>query len=304
MKKFVLYKSSEEPHRIAESEFEKYTENKKPFKQFFGGSNHYYATCPECENTIQLKGLYTSDKKYGAHAGKYIEGLNPFNFNNYIYCPRAVKGKHVPKDARKEEISPKDIEIYNIIRDNFDIAIEYAKKHLGYYISDAKAKDMLYVYYNSQGWLYPHSTVNNIPFMLCYLQSAINPYGLCVRKNSELENAILKTVDLQTEPISDGNIGKYYNKLLPKRGYCILSMMIYNHQFKEDDTGTLKEFISIHISKNISQNPERYEGQSLVDLKIQIPELDFVNFINLEHRYRNKNLLDYSHQLMPELQLE
>lgn len=304
MKKFVLYKSSEEPHRIAEGEFEKYTENKKPFKQFFGGSNHYYATCPECENTIQLKGLYTSDKKYGTHTGKDISELNPLNYDNYIYCPRSVKGHHIKRDERKKVITQKDINIYNALRDNFDLAINFAKKHFGYYISNKKAKEMLSVFYHSNGWLYPHCTVNNIPFMLCYLQVAVNPYGLFIRKDSDFEKAIKKTHDLKLIPV-EGNLGKSYNKLMPDSNkYLPLSMMIYNHNFKEDSDGTLKESINIHISKNISQNPERYEGQSLVDLKIQIPELDFVNFINLEHRYRNKNLLDYSHQLMPELHFE
>lgn len=112
MKDFVLYSSLETPHTISKESFEKYTKNEFPFKQIYGGKNHYYATCPECENPIQIKGLYSSDRKYGAHTGKDITGLNPFDFLNYIYCPRSVQGRHVPKDVRKEVISPKDIAIY------------------------------------------------------------------------------------------------------------------------------------------------------------------------------------------------
>ena len=72
MKNFVLYSSSEIPHKISKEEFEKYTKNQFPFKQNYGGKICYYATCPECENPIQIRGLYTSERKYGAHTGKNI----------------------------------------------------------------------------------------------------------------------------------------------------------------------------------------------------------------------------------------
>lgn len=301
MKDFVLYSSLETPHTIAKDEFEKYTKSEFPFKQKYNGKNHYYATCPECENPIQLKGLYNGDRKYGAHTGKDVNGLNPFNYLNYIYCPRAVQGRRVPKEVRKEVISPKDIAIYKTIRDNFDLAVVFAKKHLGYYISDDKAKECLATYYASQGWLYPHSTVNNIPFMLFYLQPAFNPYGLLIKKDSALEKSILNTQDLKLEPIS-GKSSKYYNKLLPNsRQYMSLTMMLWNHQFKEDENGSLKESINVEICKDISQNPEIHEWQTLLDKKIKIPELEFVKFINSKATYRNSDLQDYAHQLMPTL---
>ena len=301
MKDFVLHSSLEIPHRICEEEFEKCTKSEFPFKQNYNGKNHYYATCPECENPIQIKGLYSSDRKYGAHTGKTIDGLNPFNYSNYIYCPRAVQGKRVPKDVRKEIVSPKDIAVYNTLRDNFDLAVVFAKKHLGYYISDGRAKDCLATYYASQGWLYPHSTVNNIPFMIFYLQPAFNPYGLWVKKDSELEKSILKRKDLKLKQIN-GKSGEYYNKLFPNsQRFMALTMMLWNHQFKEEADGSLKESINIEICKDISQNLEMHEWQTLVNKKIKIPELEFVKFINSKVTYRNKDLQDYAHQLMPPL---
>ena len=304
MKNFVLYHSSETPHTICKSEFEKYTKSEFPFKQNQDGKNHYYATCPECENPIQIRGLYSSDRKYGAHTGKSIDGLNPFNYENYIYCPRAVKGRHVPKETRKEVNSSKDIAVYNAIRNNFDLAVSFAKKHLGYYISNEKAKECLATYYTSQGWLYPHSTVNNIPFMLFYLQPALNPYGLWIKKGSELEKSILETKELKLVRIS-AESNEHYNRLLPNsRQYMSLTMMLWNHQFKEDESGSLKESINIQICKDVSQNPEIHEWQTLLDKKILIPELEFTRFINSKKTYRNKELQDYARQLMPELELK
>ena len=176
------------------------------------------------------------------------------------------------------------------------------KKYLGYYISDDRAKDCLAGYCASQGWLYPHSTVNNLPFMLFYLQPAINPYGLFVKKNSPLEKSVLMTKDLKLEEVG-GKAGEYYRKLLPdSREYMSLTMMIWNHHFKEDEKGTLKESINIQISKDISRNPQRHEWQTLIDQKIEIPELEFVKFINSQTAYRNKELQDYAHHLMTPLQ--
>lgn len=299
MKNFVLYSSLEVPHKISKEEFEKYTKSQFPFKQNIGGKICYYATCPECENPIQIRGLYTSERKYGAHTGKNIIGFNPFNYENYIYCPRAVKGKHVKKEERKKVSSKKDIAVYNTLRDNFDLAVSYAKKHLGYFISDDEAKKCLETYYESQGWLYPHSTVNNIPFMLFYLQPAINPYGLLIRKGSELEKAILEVKDLKLESIS-GKSKKYYNSLTRSGSHYIsLTMMLWHHQFKEEESGLLNESINIEISKDISKKKEVHDWQTLVEQRIPIPELGFIKFINAKTVYRNKKLQDFAHKLMP-----
>lgn len=304
MNDFVLYSSLETPHAICQSEFEKYTKNAFPFKQNYDGKNHYYATCPECENPIQIRGLYSSDRKYGAHTGKNIDGLNEFNYENYIYCPRAVKGMHVPKEIRKEEMSQKDIAVYNTVRNNFDLAVAFAKKHLGYFISDSKAEECLQTYFVSQGWMYPHSTVNNVPFMLFYLQPAMNPYGLWIKKNSELEQSIQKVKELKLEKVS-GKASEIYSKLMVNgKKYLQLTMMLWNHQFKEDEKGSLKESINIQICKNISQNSETNEWEILMDKKIQIPELEFMRFINSEKAIRNEELQNFAYELMPPLQLD
>lgn len=301
MKHFVLYSSKETPHLISESEFEKHTKNEFPFKQKEDDKNRYYATCPECENPIQIRGLYTNDNPYGAHAGKDINGLNKFDYDNYMYCPRAVQGKRLPKESRKKVTTEKDITIYNTIRENFDLAVAFAKKYLGYYISDDKAKECLEIYYASEGWLYPHSTVNNIPFIIFYLQPALNPYGLLVKKDSELEKAILTTKDLKLETVK-GKIGEHYTKLTPNSNqYMSLTMMIWNHVFKEDESGALKESVNIEICKDISKNLQMHDWKTLLDKKINIPELAFVKFINSNSTFRNKDLQEFAKQLMPPL---
>jgi len=298
MKDFVLFRSSEMPHIICKENFEKYTKNEFPFKQIDNGNIHFYATCPECENPIQIKGLYNGKRVYGAHTGKNIKGLNEFNYLNYKYCPRAVKGSHVPKDERKELSSQKDITVYKTIRNNFDLAVAFAKKHLGYYISNNKAKEALDAYYESQGWLYPHSSVNNIPFMLFYLQPAFNPYGLWIRKGGLLEKKILEVKDFELQDI-EGNAGMFYRRLVTKSGgkYLKLTMMLWNHRFKENDNGNLEESIDIQICKDLGLKPEIHEWKEIINVTIKIPELDFSRFINSNKNIRDKDLLEYSNKL-------
>lgn len=137
--------------------------------------------------------------------------------------------------------------------------------------------------------------------MIFYLQPALNPYGLFVKKGSKLEKAVLKTKNLKLEQIN-GKLERYYRKLLPdSQQYMPLTIMLWNHQFKEDENSSLKESINIEICKDVSQNPERHEWKTLVNQRISIPELGFVKFVNSKKHYRNKDLQDYAHQLMTPL---
>ena len=90
------------------------------------------------------------------------------------------------KEEEKNIIIEKNINIYNTVRNYFDKIIEFAELKFGFRISNTLARELIEVYYASESWLYPHSTVNNIPFMLLYLHPSVNPYGLWIRKDSWL----------------------------------------------------------------------------------------------------------------------
>lgn len=197
---------------------------------------------------------------------------------------------------RIEVMSKKEIAIYKIIRDNFDLAVDFAREHLGYYISNGKAKKCLKTYFLSQCWTYPYSTVNNIPFMLFNFEPMINPDGLLIKKGSSLERTIRKTSDLKMEHIS----GLDYNKLLPNsRDGMPLAIILWNHQLDKTESSGLKESICIEISKDVSQNSMRPEWKTLINKKIKIPNDGFIKFINAKTVYRNKKLQDFAHKLMP-----
>lgn len=197
---------------------------------------------------------------------------------------------------RIEVMSKKEIAIYKIIRDNFDFAVDFAREHLGYYISNGKAKKCLKTYFLSQCWTYPYSTVNNIPFMLFNFEPMINPDGLLIKKGSSLERTIRKTSDLKMEHIS----GLDYNKLLPNsRDGMPLAIILWNHQLDKTESSGLKESICIEISKDVSQNSMRPEWKTLINKKIKIPNDGFIKFINAKTVYRDKALQDFAHKLMP-----
>lgn len=188
---------------------------------------------------------------------------------------------------RIEVMSKKEIAIYKIIRDNFDLAVDFAREHLGYYISNGKAKKCLKTYFLSQCWTYPYSTVNNIPFMLFNFEPMINPDGLLIKKGSSLERTIRKTSDLKMEHIS----GLDYNKLLPNsRDGMPLAIILWNHQLDKTESSGLKESICIEISKDVSQNSMRPEWKTLINKKIKIPNDGFIKFINAKTVYRDKAL--------------
>ena len=65
----------------------------------------------------------------------------------------------------------------------------------------------------------------------------------------------------------------------------------------------MHESVNLEICKNISDDPERYKWEELVEQKIEIPEAEFVKFINSSHKYRNEELVGYARQLMPPLEL-
>lgn len=197
---------------------------------------------------------------------------------------------------RIEVMSKKEIAIYKIIRDNFDLAVDFAREHLGYYISNGKAKKCLKTYFLSQCWTYPYSTVNNIPFMLFNFEPMINPDGLLIKKGSSLERTIRKTSDLKMEHIS----GLDYNRLLPNsRDGMPLAIILWNHQLDKTESSGLKESICIEISKDVSQNSMRPEWKTLINKKIKIPNDGFIKFINAKTVYRDKALQDFAHKLMP-----
>ena len=197
---------------------------------------------------------------------------------------------------RIEVMSKKEIAIYKIIRDNFDLAVDFSREHLGYYISNGKAKKCLKTYFLSQCWTYPYSTVNNIPFMLFNFEPMINPDGLLIKKGSSLERTIRKTSDLKMEHIS----GLDYNKLLPNsRDGMPLAIILWNHQLDKTESSWLKESICIEISKDVSQNSMRPEWKTLINKKIKIPNDGFIKFINAKTVYRDKALQDFAHKLMP-----
>lgn len=197
---------------------------------------------------------------------------------------------------RIEVMSKKEIAIYKIIRDNFDLAVDFAREHLGYYISNGKAKKCLKTYFLSQCWTYPYSNVNNIPFMLFNFEPMINPDGLLIKKGSSLERTIRKTSDLKMEHIS----GLDYNKLLPNsRDGMPLAIILWNHQLDKTESSGLKESICIEISKDVSQNSMRPEWKTLINKKIKIPNDGFIKFINAKTVYRDKALQDFAHKLMP-----
>jgi hypothetical protein len=302
MKTFVLRDSREDPVEINEENFKKHTKEKYPFVQDTQEGRRYYAVCPQCENVIQIRGLFHDDRKYGAHAGKSIEGFRPYNLQDYDYCPYSCKGKRLPKERRKplENLNGKDRHVYQTVRDYYDLAVRFAKLKFGFAISNEMARRILEEYILSEGYLYPQNSVSNIPYMLVYLCKGFDPYGMWIRRDSRLARAIGKCPDLRLGETPSPDYGQLLGN--PPGKFISLTMMVHGHTCREKDS-RLSEQVRITISKDVHTDGEYPEWEDLVTVPVPVQEDGFTHFIHspktLEHR--DQELLDMAHRLMPDI---
>ncbi|WP_279716790.1 hypothetical protein [Chelonobacter oris] len=85
--------------------FEAETQKAYPFYQKqTSGYFSQFAICPECNNPVQIIGLYKksahTDKQFAKHCAEPIPHIGIYDKSNYEYCPYRAKRKHFTKDSR------------------------------------------------------------------------------------------------------------------------------------------------------------------------------------------------------------
>lgn len=302
MKYFVLHSINEKPILINETNFEEATKRQYPYVQTIDSQRRYFAICPLCDNPIQIRGLYKKDRKkepYGAHTGKNIKGLNRYIQENYEFCPYAQKGIHLPKDVRKEIVTKREVDIYNLVRDKFNYIVYVIEKHIGMYVTDRFAKELLESFYVSEGWKYPYITSNNIPWMLLYLFKGFNPYGRLIAVDSGIEREIDKCNDLLLEGLDNNDC---YRKLKPaKKGFIKLTAMFWNHQILNENE-VINETVDFQISEDVGYGDE-VKWKTLINLRLVIEENVFLQAVHSHYSNTNRDtrLLILSHEILKPL---
>lgn len=300
MKTFKLRKGVQKIYPISKDIFEDKTEMRKPYYDPMRMYDVQYAVCPQCDNPIEIIGLYkklkNTDNPYGRHYPQNIRGLAEYNQQAYNFCPYASHQKNkVTADTRKEELTEYEKNIYCIMRENFDIAVEVISQELDIKVSASFAERMLSAYVVGKGWLYPYSTPNNIPWMLWYLSWSKPLYKQQIRYGSELYNRILeKCPNVEFLPAYDKN----YRILSNKDGAFLdlrTHMTPHNHLVQDD---SLRETIDFIVGM---VEPDQKLRRIFVK-KLEINQTLFANAIaQSKNKKRNEKLLSMAKEYMPEL---
>lgn len=298
MDTFKLKTGASVPYTIDKQTFEDLTFKRPPYYQKNSeGDIVQYAVCPQCDNPIQIIGLYkksdNTDKPYGRHCPKSIQGLAVYNQQSYDYCIYANPNNKTDKSSRKSRTTNFEINIYNLMRDQFDRIIYILEKELDIKISINLAKRMLKDYVDSEGWLYSWATINNLPWVLGYLSLAKSLYMQPVLKGSALYNAILNNCPTAKFIPYEYN-DKYVILTNKDRQFINIEFCIINHQKKLLDN-KLTETMDLVVRDNTNEKDKRFFTK-----KIIINQNYLLNLINYksEKVYRNEKLLSIAKSLM------
>lgn len=178
MRKFKLRTGVSNPYEINAENFEKLTLKQEPYhKVGKDGVPRDFGVCPACDNPIQLIGLYkkleNTGRPYGKHYSRSLS-FAPYNETAYRFCPYSSNSREVTKESRKKELTDYERNIYNAVRDYFDLAVYIIQQETGIYVGERMARRILEDYLSAEGHMYYWATLYNIPWMLLYRSSCPN----------------------------------------------------------------------------------------------------------------------------------
>lgn len=286
-------------YAISPAEFDEVTERKFPFEQKNTDKRiSLYGICPSCLNPIQLVGMSSESKMspYGKHTGKNVNGLPRWNQKKYEYCPHAAEKsrKQIDENELLPEITDNVIELYNLLRDNFDRVVYVVQKSLDIRCSPKFWKEALKQYLANNAYLYPWLTESNLPYIFALRGMTHNRvFGQRVRIGTELYEKLNKHKYVNMLDVDNQNDD--YRIISNKGGFLNIEFRFAGHQQKAGDGETLVESVRFCIDDLMT-------GKMVYDKRIEFDETYFMNIVNCQKsNYRNKTLLDIANKLMPPL---
>ena len=295
MKKFKIYTGLSTPCEINVENFEQLTRKRKPYHEVGkDGIPRDFGVCPACNNPIQLIGLYkkleNTDHPYGKHYNRSLS-FAPYNEAAYHFCPYSSNSREVKKESRKKELTDYERNIYNAVREYFDLAVYIIQQDTGIYIGERMARRILEDYISEEGHMYYWATLYNIPWMLLYFLRPRPCYGLEVRTGSPLEVFLSSRKDVR---LTQGRHKEYVkvdkvNKFLNLKFVSIL----HKRQVIEDEVKETLHF-NVFLDNNIFPLKELF-GTDMVINEFRFPAL--VQKV----KYRQQWLIDLAKEIMPEI---
>lgn len=166
---FKLDINSRYIHVISKENIEKFTYRRAPWLQIYEGKQSWFAVCPGCDNPIQIVGLF-SDRisPYGKHfvpQGSLEQKINGIVDEDAKDNCSYYRGRKPYNGYIRPPESPIAKTILEILVEQFDRVIYVLEKTIGIKITVNLATQMLRDYKASNSWLYPTSTLENIPWV-------------------------------------------------------------------------------------------------------------------------------------------
>lgn len=178
--------------------FETYSQHSSTYyRKNAVGEMCHFAVCPACNGPVQVIGLYkklaNTDRPYAKHVSHSISNLATYIQENYNYCPFRAKREVYSKATRKVNDGGLHQFIVQKLISKFDKIILFISKKTGIFISLTLAESMLDDYFSSRAYLYPGSTLLNLPLMLAYFMRSRTLFGRIIQGNEKLEQSLIST---------------------------------------------------------------------------------------------------------------
>lgn len=265
------------------------------------GKRRHFAICPACDNPIQIIGLYSRNENapsvYGKHYNKSIK-IAEYNKQMYYFCPYASHKYAITRDSKKPELTDFERNVYNILRENFDIAVRVVEEETGMFISYKMARKMAHCFWANDGHMYYWATLYNIPWLLLMFLDSEPCYGLRVKIGSPLHCLLKKQKEITFESCDWPD---YECVRGADNRFLNLNFATIHHR-RNIVNDELQENMTMFFSKFFDSLPE-----TQFTLKLDINEYCFLNRIHSvsTEKYRkglrSQRLLQIAAEELPEL---
>lgn len=288
-------------HISTVTDFEERTMKRKPFWDSNDGEPVLYAVCPLCDDPIQMIALYRrksdSPRAYGRHVGHDVPGLAKYDQEAYDCCPYANPDKLLPgKGDRKKKLDGLPLEIYKLLREQFDRVIYLLQKDIDIFISIAFAETLLNDYLKIKGYLYVAASMQNLPWIFAYMSENHGLIGRFIKKDSPLAKAIVDA-DIPDCVLTEGEKPGFFKVSRVEGRFPDISFCFIAHELTVKEHA-LSENIDFVVNCGKGTPPRRIYRKTL-----QVNQSYFLNLINLpeERSQRNIKQLALAADKMPDL---
>ena len=206
-----------------------------------------YAVCPECDNPIQIIGLYRLPANvkapYGRHLCHNADGVAQDDAPSREDCGY-FKPQLRKKTDRKPRLDKRGRKILACLIEEFDHVITVFQQVTGISPGPKLLERMLDTYRRERGYLYMGATMLNVPWIFAYMTDSQSLVFQHIKHNPELVEAV--EAHVPDAEIRDGRIR-------PKKGTFIeLDMCFVGHErHRSDDRSGASEVMSMIVTHGV-----------------------------------------------------